>query len=235
MKRKFSIPKMIDPVPSGREVLARVTTATGEWQLQRRDGHYEIICNGVFLMATYNRESDHQLARLALERVIAETIDVLVGGLGIGYTVQAALADPRVGRVQVVEVEPLVVDWHRRFFASLCGRPLDDPRTDLVISDLSDVPLPPRSYGAILLDTDNGPDWLVVPDNARIYTPEAIQRFHDATVPGGVIAYWSAHRAPGFAAVLAEVAGRVEEVEVPDEIAPGRAGSAWIYMSAPGG
>ncbi len=233
MKKRSLTLKMIDPVPSGREILARVSRPTGEWQLQLRDGHYEIICNGVFLMASYNRESDRQLARLALDRVAAAGVDVLVGGLGIGYTLQAALADPRVGRVHVVEVEPLVVDWHRRFFAPLCGRPLDDPRTELRISDLSDVPLLPGSYGAILLDTDNGPDWLVVPDNARIYTPGGVRRFLDAVVPGGVIAYWSASRAPDFAAVLADVAGRVEEVEVPDEIAPGRSGSAWIYISGP--
>ena len=70
-----------DPVPSGREIIARVTTTTGDWQLQRRAGHYEIICNGVFLMASYNRESDRQLARLALNRVRRDDLTVLIGGI----------------------------------------------------------------------------------------------------------------------------------------------------------
>lgn len=220
-----------DPVPSGREIITRVTTPTGDWQLQRRDGHYEIICNGVFLMASYNRDSDRQLARLALDRVSGDTLDVLIGGLGIGYTLQAALEDPRVRRVDVVEVEPLVVEWHRRFFAPLCGRPLDDARTRVIVADLMDVDLTRRSYGAILLDTDNGPDWLVTPGNARIYGPEAIRRFLDALSPGGVLAFWSADRAPDFVQRVSTVAGQMEEFEVAEEIAPGRAGSARIYLA----
>ncbi|HLE78311.1 MAG TPA: spermine/spermidine synthase [bacterium] len=220
-----------DPVPSGREIIARVTTTTGDWQLQRRAGHYEIICNGVFLMASYNRESDRQLARLALNRVRRDDLTVLIGGLGIGYTLQAALEDPRIRWVEVVEVEPLVLEWHRRFFAPLCGHPLDDVRTRVIVSDLMDVPLSTRSFGAILLDTDNGPDWLVTPDNARIYAPDAAERFLNALMPGGVLAFWSADRVSEFAAMLAGVAGRVEEVEVTDEIAPGRSGSAWIYLA----
>lgn len=219
------------PVPSGREVLARIQTPTGDWQLQRRDAHYEIICNGVFLMASYNRESDRQLARLALDRISADHLDILVAGLGIGYTLQAALEDSRVQRVDIVEVEPLVVEWHRRFFAPLCGSPLEDARTRVIVSDLMEVPLASRSYGAILLDTDNGPGWLVTPTNARIYAPEAVGRFLNALTPGGILAFWSAERAPGFAQKLSAVVGPVEEVEVEDEIAPGRTGSAWIYLT----
>jgi spermidine synthase len=219
-----------DPVPSGREVIIRVTTRTGEWQLQRRGDDYEIICNGVFLMASYNRESDRRLAQLALAKVEGSGLRVLVGGLGIGYTLEAALEDPRVDRVDVVEIEPLIVDWHRQFFASLCHFPCDDPRTRVIISDLFHVPLPARSYDAVLLDTDNGPGWLVSPDNARIYSPDGVQYFLDALVPGGILAYWSADRAPDFSATLTRVAGRVEEAEVPDQIAPGRWESAWVYL-----
>src|SRR3989442_10064528 len=87
-----------DPAPSGREVIERVTTTTGEWQLQRAGSHFEILCNGVFLMASYNQDSDPALAALALRRVIREGLRVLVGGVGIGDTTQAALEDPRVGR-----------------------------------------------------------------------------------------------------------------------------------------
>ncbi|HEV8353043.1 MAG TPA: spermine/spermidine synthase [bacterium] len=223
-----------DPVPSGREVIARVTTPTGEWQLQRRGEHYEIICNGIFLMATYNRESDRRLAQLPLARLADRGLRVLVGGLGIGYTLEAALEDSRVQQVDVVEIEPLIVDWHRQFFAALCHSPCDDPRTRVIVADLFDVSLPARTYDAVLLDTDNGPDWLVNPANARIYSSEGIRYFLDALVPGGILAYWSADRAPDFDSTLTRVAGHVDEIEVVDEIAPGRSGSAWLYLAGRG-
>jgi len=230
----------IDPVPSGREVVERVTTSTGEWQLQRRpapDGagrrgrHYEIICNGVFLMASYNRASDRQLATLALGRVAGEGLRVLVGGLGIGYTAQAALEDPRVHRLDVVEIEPVVVAWHRTHFAALSGRPLDDPRTELVRADLALVPLEAGAYDAILLDTDNGPGWLIRDLNASLYTAEAARRFLDALTPRGVLAYWSAEPASDLAETLAGTGALMEAVETEDRIAPGRSGTAWIYLA----
>jgi spermidine synthase len=220
-----------EPVPSGREIIERVTTATGEWQLQRRDSHFEIICNGLFLMASYNRESDRELAQLALERVSGDNLRVLVGGLGIGFTAQAALEDHRVAALDVVELEPIVVGWHRTFFADLCGRPLDDPRVRLIQGDLFNVPLDPGDYDALLLDTDNGPEWLARDVNQRIYEPSTVRRFFEALRPGGVVAFWSAERAPNFARVLREIASEVEEIEVPEMIAPERQGSAWIYLA----
>ena len=233
-------PSAGDSVPSGREILQGVTTSTGEWQLQRRPApsgagqgvwHYEIICNGVFLMASYNRESDRQLGTLALERVEGDALRVLIGGLGIGFTAQAVLEDARVDQLDVVEVEPVIAAWHRTYCASLCGRPLEDPRTHLIEQDLFDVPLAPRSWDAILLDTDNGPDWLARDANARLYRAPMLERFLSALTRRGVLAFWSAAPAPEFSERLADLAGRVEAVEVEDEIAPGRAGTAWIYLA----
>ncbi len=182
---------MIDPVPSGREVIERVAAATGDWQLQRRDGHYEIICSGVFLMASYNGGSERALAARALERVPGAGLCVLVGGLGVGYTAQAVLADARVGRLDIVEIEPLVIDWHRRYFAPRCGAPLDDRRTTLIVADLFTVPLAAATYDAILLDTDNGPDWLMREANARLYGNATTARLMGALRRGGVLAVWS--------------------------------------------
>jgi spermidine synthase len=113
-------------VPSGRLILARVRTPIGEWQLQGRDGHYEIICNGVFLMASYNRASDRSLATVALARVRGEGLRVLVGGLGIGFTAQAVLEDKRVAALEVVEIEPTVVGCHWTIRA-LCWSRLISP------------------------------------------------------------------------------------------------------------
>lgn len=199
--------------------------------MQRRDGHYEIICNGVFLMASYNRESDRQLAHLALQRVTGNELRVLVGGLGIGFTAQAALEDHRVAGVDIVELEPLVVSWHGTFFADLCRHPLDDPRVRLIQEDLFTVRLQPATYDALLLDTDNGPEWLARDVNQRIYEPSTVRRFLEALRPGGVVAFWSANPASVFSEMLASEAGSVEAIECTDEVAPGRATMAWVYLS----
>ncbi|HEU4797450.1 MAG TPA: spermine/spermidine synthase [bacterium] len=222
---------MIDPVPSGREVLERLTTATGDWQLQRREGHYEIICNGVFLMASYNRESSRQLASLALSRVRGDRLRVLVGGLGIGYTAGAVLEDPRVVQLDLVEVEPVVVRWHREYFAPLVGRPLDDPRTRLILADLSEVALSSGTFDALLLDTDNYPERIVREQNSALYDASGISGLFQALRPGGVMAFWAADRAPMLAARLRRAADAVEEMEVPELIAPTREEPAWIYVA----
>jgi len=217
-------------VPSGRLILARVRTPTGEWQLQRRDGHYEIVCNGVFLMASYNRASDRSLATVALARVRGEGLRVLVGGLGIGFTAQAVLEDKRVAALEVVEIEPTVVGWHREHFATLCGQPLDDPRTVLVQVDLAHLRLAAGTYDAILLDTDNGPDWLIRDTNAHLYTREAVARFLAALRPGGVLAYWSASLSSSLSAALGAGGRAVEVVATQDAISPGRPSTAWLYL-----
>ena len=222
---------MIDPVPSGREIIERAATPTGDWQLQRRGPHYEIIANGTFLMATYNRASDEALATLALARVQGEGLRVLVGGLGIGYTVRTVLDDARVAQCDVVEVEPLIVTWYRRYTSSHSGHPLDDPRVHLILGDLGLLSLTTQAYDVVLLDTDNGPDWLALEANARLYDAAGIARFLDLLRPGGVAAYWSASASPAFAARLSRLAD-VETVVVTDEIAPGRTGTAWVYLAS---
>lgn len=225
---------MTDPVPSGREVVERVCTPTGEWQLQRRGEHYEIIANGTFLMATYNRASDIALATLTLARVRGEALRVLIGGLGVGYTVRAALDDPRVARCDVVEIEPTVISWHQQYTSPHSGHPLADSRVHLIVGDLGLLPLPAGAYDAILLDTDNGPDWLALDANARLYDADGIVRCLSLLRPGGVAGYWSAAASPGFVERLRGYAD-VDSVAVDDEVAPGRPGVAWIYLAVPRG
>ena len=231
-KKSSSILRMTDPVPSGREILERLSTATGDWQLQRRDAHYEIICNGVFLMASYNRESSRQLALLALGRVRGDRLRVLVGGLGIGYTAGAVLEDPRVIQLDLVEVEPVVVRWHREYFAPLVGRPLDDPRTKLILADLSAVPLSPGTFDVLLLDIDNYPERIVREQNSALYDASGVSGLFRSLRPGGAMAFWAADRAPMLAARLRRAADAVEEIEVPDMVSPTREGHAWIYVGS---
>jgi spermidine synthase len=219
-----------DPVPSGREIIERVGTPAGTWQLQRRGPHYEIIANGTFLMATYNRASDAALATLALARIRGDGLRVLVGGLGIGYTVRAVLDDPRVARCDVVEIEELIVTWYQRYTSSHSGRPLDDPRVQLILGDLGVLSFDAQTYDAILLDTDNGPDWLALESNARLYDAGGIARFLGLLRAGGIVAYWSSAASPAFAQRLRALAD-VETVVVADEIAPRRQGTAWLYLA----
>src|SRR5438552_788899 len=137
----------------------------------------------------------------------------------------------RRGRLDVAETEPVVVAWHRGRFAGLCGQPLEDPRTMLFLSDVYDVPLRSGSYDAVLLDTDNGPGWLVREANARLYGPQVLTDFLQALRPGGVLGCWSAEPAPRLAETLARAGASVDVIEVEDRIAPDRRGTAWLYLA----
>ena len=210
-------------VPSQRVVLARHTTDSGEFQLQRRPmangaPAYEIIANGVFLMASYNDTSARALTRLALERLRDSSrsgLRVLVGGLGMGFTLQEALV-AEVAAVDVVESSSLIIDWNRRYFTELNGAVLNDPRVWLIEDDLYQVlsMSPPASYAAILLDVDNGPSWLAHDENKRLYTSEALAQWSGLLASGGVFAVWSAQPEPGFRERLQGVFGNAEEVRV---------------------
>lgn len=193
--------------PSEREVIARHATEEGVIQLQRRqqaDGSpaYEIIVDGVFLMASYNQASERALAERALPAILARPRDqrrILIGGLGMGFTLQTALAAD-VGAVDVVELSPHIIQWNRTHFAAINGRALADPRVTLVRDDLYHVlkTAPAAVYCAILLDVDNGPSWLAHEQNARLYTDEAFTRWATLLMEGGIFSVWSAQAEPDF-------------------------------------
>lgn len=184
------------------EVIERVTTPRGELQLQRRGDAYEVISNGCFLMATYNGPSERALIDLG-QQWQPELRRVLVGGLGVGYTLRAALDAPGVEQVTVVEIEPKVAEWNRGVLAPHNGHALDDPRTDLVVADLNDfLGGQPRPYDLIALDTDNGPHWTVFDRNEGLWSPEGLDRLERWLSPDGVLAFWSANAAPPFEAIL---------------------------------
>jgi spermidine synthase len=218
-----------------RVVLARETTPRGEIQLQRRNGAiYEIIFNGVFLMASYNAPSARALAEVVLARLPADrrNVRVLVGGLGMGYTLAATLADPRVGHVDVVEIEPLIVAWNREHLGHLTGYPLDDPRTHLVQGDLVEYLRVTRAtYDALLLDVDNGPGWLSVDANHRLYDAVGLQRLRRLLTPGGVLAIWSSEASPAFLQALQTAFGNADIVAAMDHLPDGREITATIYWA----
>lgn len=197
------------------EVIERAVTPRGEIQLQRRGDEFEIISNGTFLMATYNGESERLLVRRALELVPAPD-KVLIGGLGVGFSLQEALSDVRVREATVVEIEAKVIDWNRSVLAHVNGYALEHANTRLVHADLvAWIRETEESFDLICLDIDNGPDWKVFDGNASLYDKAGLTALQSRLRPGGCLSFWSATPSPDFARRLRETFGNVEIREVP--------------------
>lgn len=195
----------------------------GEVVLRQRGDHFEIIANGCFLMDTSDGRSERLLVDAALGELPADRArpSVLIGGLGVGFSLARAASEERWGRIAVVERESAVVDWHRDGpLAALSGAALADPRTEILHTDLvayvrggagSDT------FDALCLDIDNGPDWTVTEDNGGLYSPTGLAACRDRLTPGGVLAVWSAQPSPAFESALrnAGFSGvRTEEIPV---------------------
>jgi len=197
------------------KLVERVDTARGELVLRRAGEHYEVVSNGVFLMDTRDGRSERLLARAALDAQEAPR-RVLVGGLGVGFTLATVLADDRVRSVTVVEVEPAVVAWQRSALARFSGRALDDGRVRVVVDDLvSHLRSTEASWDVICLDVDNGPDWTVSEANEGLYGDEATAQAAKRLSAGGAFTVWSAARSSAYEQVLARHFGKVEVIEVP--------------------
>jgi spermidine synthase len=198
-----------------QHLLGREHTPDGaEVVLYQRVGVFTIRVNGLELMTSRARGSEKALARLVLSRVQVPRPRVLVGGLGLGYTLRAVLDQrPPVSRVTVVELLSAVIQWNRRELAHLAGSPLEDPRVELVEGDVAAVIDSIRDpVDAILLDVDNGPSALTVTGNNRLYSPTGLRAIRHVLCPGGVLGVWSADPAPEFLPTLC-AAGFVASAE----------------------
>jgi spermidine synthase len=202
--------------------LERLDTPRGELVLRRDGTDHEIISNGTFLMDTRDGRSERSLVSSALAHV-RRPARVLIGGLGVGFSLDAALTDPGVAAVTVVEIEPAVVRWNREHF----GTPLDDPRVTVVVSDLAEfLRAGYDSYEAICLDVDNGPEWTVVPPNAALYGDAGLAAIDGRLAPGGALAVWSAGAAPSFEGRLRSRYATVETVRV--DVPRGEPDVVWV-------
>ncbi len=184
------------------ETLDTFTTPGGQrLSLHHRDGDYFIDLDGHELMSTRVHASETALGKLACAGLARfKRPRVLIGGLGLGFTLRAALDALPVGAEVVVgEVFPIVVAWHETHLQSL-GVPLDDQRVRVHDGDVSDLlGFGERDhYDAIVLDTDNGPDATCLSSNASLYDDLGIERIKQSLEPGGVLAVWSAHPDPKF-------------------------------------
>jgi len=199
----------------GELMLRRYRAETGE------EG-YEILIDGAFLMASHGSHSERAMAPLAHLRLAgnAKNLRVLVGGLGAGHTLRTTLDLPGVVQVVVAEIGSKVVEWNRRFFAEANDHAADDPRVEIVISDLAHVI--DNNLGAfdlMLLDVDNGPGWLAAPGNAGLYDTDGVTACRRALQSGGVLAVWSPQPNPTFESTLRQVfpTVEIETTSNPDE------------------
>ncbi|GAA0379579.1 spermine/spermidine synthase [Paenibacillus motobuensis] len=196
------------------EIIERAMTPRGEIQLQRRGNDYEIISNGTFLMATYNGESERLLVRSALQYV-SQPHHVLIGGLGVGFSLQEALLDPRVEQVTVVEIEQKIIAWNEMELANVSDRALEHPKTRIIHTDLIEwIEAIDEQFDLICLDIDNGPDWKVFEQNHSLYHENSFCKLHKLLQPGGCITFWSATASPEFAERMKQYFGNVEVLPV---------------------
>lgn len=196
--------------------LERVQTARGELVLRNRNGLFEIISNGTFLMDSSDGRSERLLVRAGLDAV-GRPASMLIGGLGVGFSLVEAVASDRLQSITVVEIEPAIVSWHESYLSHISGTALRDPRTTIVVADLLDFLRTAPAYDVICVDIDNGPQWTVTESNAELYDAPGLQLLASRLTQRGVLAVWSAHASEAFAQRLETEVGlvAVHTVDVP--------------------
>jgi spermidine synthase len=188
----------------------------GQLRLMRRGDEFSILFGPETLMGSRARGSEEALATLGCQRMPNPAGRVLIGGLGMGFTLGAALSTlPPTASIVVAELVPKVVAWARGPLAHLFGGSLDDPRVTLETKDVHDViEGAPGGFDAILLDVDNGPDGMIHPANDRLYCAWGLRAAYAALKPGGVLAVWSAYTDNAFMDRLEDTGFEVNEVTV---------------------
>lgn len=199
-----------------RITIAEATTPDGRGRLVlvAHDGSFAIRCNGQELMHSGLAHSERELGKLAADHVQdRNSPHILIGGLGLGFTLDTLLS--RVARnavVDVVEWVPAVIQWNREHLRDLNGHRLDDPRVRTRAGDVVEhiARSKPGTYDAILLDIDNGPAAMVAASNRALYGPSGLQSLHRTLRPRGRLFVWSAGPDKPFARRLREAGFAVQ-------------------------
>lgn len=162
---------------------------------------YEIKLDEEYLMSSLFTDAEIALSDLGLAELTGKNLDVVVGGLGLGYTAKAALDNPKTGKLTVLDTLPEVIEWHHEGLLPLGEQLSNDPRCALVHGDffaasLSDTPgmnpkAPETRHDAILLDVDHSPGNVLHEDHKRLYTKDGLTKLASHIVPGGIFALWS--------------------------------------------
>lgn len=217
---------------------ASVPDTGGFMCLMRRGNELVIHVDGRELMSTRMHGSEDALANLAcdhLKKRDGEPPDarILIGGMGIGFTLAAALL--RVGpeaQVVVAELVPAVIAWNRGVLGAAAGYPINDPRTSMYGGDVADlIRNPPEPWDAILLDVDNGPHGLTRQSNDWLYTWQGLEAAFAALKPDGVLGVWSAGPDTGFTRRIERAGFTVKPIEVRARgVKGGRRHVVWICI-----
>lgn len=207
---------------------------------------YEVKLGDEFLMSSLFVEAEEALARLGLQRFARQTVDVVVGGLGLGYTAAAALAFTNVRSLLVIETLAPVIDWHRQELLPLGQRLTSDPRCQFIEADFFALAesavqgFDPQSHGrcfdAILLDIDHAPDNFLHSQHARFYHPSGLEQLTQYMHQGGVFGLWSndppnADFVQRLKAVFADVETHIIEF---DNVLQGRRSTNTVYIACLG-
>jgi spermidine synthase len=204
--------------PSNLEILAYEESPLGALCLRRRSllsepGTVvtEVTLDHQFLMSSYNTASERALARSAVELHAGTGLNVLVGGLGLGYTAHAALASSHVARVLVVEFLPPVIDWLERDLVPLAATLKADARFSVEPGDVYArlAGEPAERFDLILIDVDHAPDDQLSGANDEFYTEAGLDRARRHLAPGGVLGVWSYAESSPFVAALRATFGEV--------------------------
>ncbi len=183
-------------------------TPLGDISLRRRSEPrlggkilYEVKLGEEFLMSSLFTEAEIQLARLGLAELAAGELDIVVGGLGLGYTAAAVLENPSVRSLNVIEVMAPVIDWHRQGLVPLGSQLTSDPRCKLVHADFFEVATATgfdfagsatnQRVHAVLLDIDHSPSHWLNPQNSAFYSQQGLQKLTEKLHPGGIFGLWS--------------------------------------------
>jgi spermidine synthase len=206
----------------------------GELRLKRRGAEFSIMAGTIELMNSRLSGSEKALATLSCQKVRdRKGAQILIGGLGMGFTLRAALAELGPdARVSVAELVPAVVAWARGPMAEIFGTSLADPRVSIHEADVGQlIRSSPAGYDAILLDVDNGPEGLTRKANDGLYDWAGLSAAQTALRPGGVLAVWSSAPDRKFARRLRDMGFGVEEAR--STTSPFRAGPITLIISAP--
>jgi spermidine synthase len=194
---------------------ANIPNNGGELRLTQREDDFSIHLKGVRgeLMSSRVHCSELALAELGCAHIQGmEKSKVLVGGLGMGFTLAAALkATSKSSQVVVAELVPEVIEWNKGPLGECAGRPLDDNRVQVHLGDVAELfKTKKATYDAVLLDVDNGPEGFTQADNNELYSIESLQAIQQTLHPGGVLAIWSAWHDPKFTLQLKKACFKVE-------------------------
>ena len=209
-----------------------------ELRLMQRGAEFSIMAGAIALMSSRIKGSEEALARLAADRIGARPkASVLIGGLGMGFTLRAAQAAlGKDAKLVVAELVPTVIAWARGPLRPVFGDCLDDPRVSVIEGDVSGFMAGRKgAYDAILLDVDNGPSPLTRDSNEAIYGMAGLSAARTALKPGGVLAVWSAEQNPAFTKRLVTSGFAVEEVKVRANGSGGGARHRIWVATRPGG